>query len=173
MADGGRPLPMDRFIPGPDNTRTLRNALGRFPTGVTVVTISTPDGPMGITVNSFASVSLEPPLLLWCPGKASSRYEAFAGADRFAIHVLGQDHLDLAMGFAKRPDAFEGIALDDCPNGVPLIADCLARFECETVQRHEAGDHSIVVGQVTQASLRDGEALVFSEGMFGRFVGAV
>lgn len=173
MPDGGLPLPLSRFTPGPDNTRTLRDALGRFPTGVTVVTVATPDGPMGITVNSFASVSLDPPLLLWCPGKASSRFDAFAGADRFAVHVLGQDHLDMAQGFARRPDAFDGLTLDDCPHGVPLIADCLARFECETVQRHEAGDHMIVVGHVRTAALRDGEALVFSEGMFGRFVGAV
>jgi flavin reductase (DIM6/NTAB) family NADH-FMN oxidoreductase RutF len=128
---------------------------------------------MGITANSFASVSLDPPLLLWCPGKASSRFAAFATADRFAIHVLGQDHINLASGFARNADAFDGLALDDCPHGVPLIADCLARFECETVQRHDAGDHMIVVGQVVEAALQDGEALVFSEGLFGRFVGAV
>jgi len=173
MADGGLNMPLSRFTPGPDNTRALRNALGRFPTGVTVVTVRGEDGPMGITVNSFASVSLDPPLLLWCPGKASSRFDTFAGAERFAIHVLGQDHLDLAQGFARRADAFEGLALEDCPHGVPLLSDCLARFECRTVQRHDAGDHMIVVGHVENAALRDGEALVFSEGLFGRFVGAV
>lgn len=171
MADGAGPMRLERFSPGPDTGRAFRNAMGRFPTGITVITVQGPNGPMGITANSFASVSMDPPLLLWCPAKKSSRFEAFATADRFAIHVLGQGQLDVARGFAERANAFEGLALDPCPHAVPLLAECLARFECKTVQTHDAGDHMIVVGEVIEAGYRDGEALVFSEGMFGRFVG--
>jgi len=176
MADGAAPHMTDRprlvpFTPGPDTAREFRNAMGRFPTGVTVVTVQGTDGPIGITANSFSSVSIDPPLLLWCPAKRSSRFEAFARAPRFAIHILGQGQMEVARGFAQRADAFEGLALDPCPHAVPLLADCLARFECKTVQTHDAGDHMIVVGEVLEAGYRDGEALVFSEGMFGRFVG--
>ena len=81
--------------------RAFRDALGRFATGVTIVTCNGPDGPMGITANSFASLSLDPPLVLWSPAKSSRRYEAFVNATEFAIHVASYDQLDLCRDFAK------------------------------------------------------------------------
>ena len=83
------------FHPETAEARALRQALGRFATGVTVVTVAGPDGPTGMTVNSFTSVSLDPPLLLWCPARSSSRHDAFARAQAFAVHVLGAEQLDL------------------------------------------------------------------------------
>ena len=92
------------FVPGADNHRAFRNALGSFTTGVTVVTAMTSDGPIGMTVNSFASVSLDPPLVLWSPAKSSSRYGAFTGARHFAIHVLGADQDHLVQRVAARQE---------------------------------------------------------------------
>ena len=117
------------FVPGPDAARDFRDALGRFATGVTVVTCEA-DGPLGITANSFASVSLDPPLVLWSPARGSRRFDAFAGARHFAIHVLGAEQEALGAGFSSSGEAFEGLELERNAEGVPLIAGCLARFEC-------------------------------------------
>ena len=172
MADGALNMAeMQHTVPGPDTQRDFRNALGRFTTGVTVVTAATQDGPIGITVNSFASVSLDPPLVMWCPAKASHRYQYFVDAENFAIHVMGSDHSTIAQNFAKSPVAFDGLAASVNPNGVTVFDECIARYECTTVQRHDAGDHTIVVGHVTLAAHREGEALVFSRGLYGRFMG--
>lgn len=149
--------------------RALRNAFGRFATGVTIVTARTPSGPIGMTANSFSSVSMEPPLVLWCPAKNSSRYDAFAAAEHFAIHVLGADDEALALAFARRGDAFDGLDLEYNDNGVPVFDRCLARFECATHQIHDAGDHALVLGRVRSAAYREGEALIFSQGLFRRF----
>ena len=172
MADGALNMAeMQHTVPGPDTQRDFRNALGRFTTGVTVVTASTATGPIGITVNSFASVSLDPPLVMWCPAKASHRYKYFAEAENFAIHVMGSDHSAIAQNFARMPDAFDGLSTSVNPKGVTVFDDCIARYECTTVQTHDAGDHLIVVGRVTLAAHREGEALVFSRGLYGRFMG--
>lgn len=172
MADGaGVPDTMQETVPGPDTQRAFRDALGRFTTGVTVVTTLGPDGPVGITANSFASVSLDPPLVMWCPAKASSRYPAFSAAEHFAIHVMGAEHSGIAQAFARSATAFEAVAARANPNGVPVFDDCVARFECIKEQTHDAGDHMIVVGRVTLAAHREGEALVFSRGLYGRFMG--
>lgn len=149
--------------------RALRNAFGRFATGVTVVTAATSSGPIGMTANSFTSVSLDPPLVLWCAARSSARYAAFAEAKHFAIHVLGAHDKALALAFAKREDAFENVDLDYTELGIPVFDQCLARFECTTQQIHDAGDHALIVGQVRSASLREGEGLVFSQGSFGQF----
>lgn len=170
MADGTRHMTqMDRFDPGPDTQRQFRNALGQFATGVTVVTAQSPNGPIGMTANSFSSVSMDPALVLWCPAKSSSRYAAFTTADHFAIHVMGAEHEEIAMGFAKSGQAFDGLDVAMNTQGVPLLGDCLARFECTTHQIHDAGDHAIVLGRVTSAAFREGEALVFCQGGFRQF----
>jgi flavin reductase (DIM6/NTAB) family NADH-FMN oxidoreductase RutF len=161
---------MERFTPGPDTARAFRDALGRFATGVTVVTALAEDGPVGITANSFASVSLDPPLVLWSPARASSRFAVFAGAGHFAIHVLGQEHRDLAAHFVRNGRDFAGVATVSGPGGAPLIEGCLARFACRTAARHDAGDHLIVVGEVLEAGMRPGEPLVFSQGAYGHFL---
>lgn len=164
-------MPLRSFVPGPDRQRDLRDALGRFATGVTVVTTTTPDGPVGITANSFASVSLDPPIVLWSIARHSKRFAAFAECRHFAVHVLGAEQLDLGRRFARSGEAFAGLdhALSD--KGVPLIPGCLSRFECARMEGHDGGDHLIVVGRVTAAALREGEPLLFSGGGYGRFDG--
>lgn len=170
MADGSMHLnPLCGFDLTAQTQRQFRDTLGRFATGVTVVTAQSPQGPIGMTANSFSSVSMDPPLVLWCPAKSSSRYPHFAKAAHFAIHVLGGEDEALAMAFARAGDAFDGLDLEFNAQGVPLLTNCLARFECSTHQIHDAGDHAIVVGRVTSAAFREGEALVFSQGQFRRF----
>ncbi len=160
------------FVPGPETSRELRGALGRFATGVTVITTATEDGPLGITANSFASVSLEPPLVLWSPARFSRRFEAFAGAEHFAIHVLGEEQRAIGAGFSAAGDAFDGLPHGTNPEGCPVIDGCLARFECRAHARHDGGDHDIVVGRVLRASSREGRPLIFASGSYGRFTTA-
>ena len=156
------------FAPDAD-ARAFRDALGRFATGVTVVTILAASGPMGMTANSFASVSLDPPLVLWSPARASSRFDLFAGAEHFAIHVLAAEQADLAGRFTRGGDGFDGLAYRSGPEGVPLLPQPLARFDCRRAAIHDGGDHVIVVGRVLRAAMRPGEPLLFSQGRFGRF----
>ncbi|MBK5947044.1 flavin oxidoreductase [Rhodobacter veldkampii DSM 11550] len=162
----------DSFVPGPENPRALRDALGRFATGVTIVTARDADGAgVGITVNSFASVSLDPPLVLWSVAKSSNRHDLFAAADAFAIHVLGADQAGLCARFARQGAGFDGLAHGIGAAGVPLIAEALVVFECETEAHHPGGDHTILIGRVTRVILgADRAPLVFSQGAFGRFV---
>ena len=171
MPDGSmQALNALRRVDFTDNSgRPFRNALGRFATGVTVVTAKTPQGPIGMTANSFSSVSMDPPLVMWCPAKASSRFASFANASHFAIHVLGEDDEAIAMNFARSGQAFAGLDVSENRHGVPLLNRCLARFECTMHQLHEAGDHAIILGRVTSAAFREGEALIFSQGTFRRF----
>lgn len=165
------PAHLDSFVPGPDRKREFRDALGRFATGVTVVTTATADGPVGITANSFASVSLDPPIVLWSIGRQSKRFTAFAGCSAFAVHVLGAEQLELGKRFARSGDAFAGLRHDLNEAGVPLLLGCLSRFECTRIAAHDGGDHLIVVARVTAAALREGEPLLFSSGGYGRFNG--
>ncbi|WP_405363213.1 flavin reductase family protein [Roseobacter sp.] len=170
MADGTLQMAqMHGFTPGPDTQRQFRDALGQFSTGVTVVTVQAAQGPVGMTANSFSSISMDPPLVMWSPAKSSSRYAAFLQAEHFAVHVMGAEHEDIVMGFARSGQAFDGLDLELNVHGVPLLNDCLARFECSTHQVHDAGDHSIILGRVLSAASREGEALIFCRGRFRRF----
>jgi len=159
----------DSFIPGPETERRFRDALGLFATGVTVITAVGAKGPVGITANSFASLSLDPPLVLWSPARASRRFGAFASARHYAIHVLGAEQFALGRHFAREGLDFDlaDVALN--PEGVPVLTDCLARFECRRKAVHDGGDHAIVVGEVLRAAAREGAPLVFSAGQYGRF----
>ncbi len=156
----------EEFAPGADTERMFRDCLGRFASGVTIVTARTPQGYIGMTANSFSSVSMEPPLVLWCPAKSSSRYSFFAGAAHFSIHVLRADQEHVARGFARSGEAFDGLLVKENAKGVPVFDDCLARFDCATYQIHDAGDHSIVLGKVWNACFGVGEPLIFSQGRF-------
>lgn len=160
---------MTRFTPGPENARAFRDALGRFATGVTVVTCHSEHGPLGITANSFASLSLDPPLVLWSPARASRRFDAFASARHYAIHILSTRQHDLCQRFAKEGHDFDGLVWNAGANDVPLFDDCLARFECTRHAVHEGGDHAIIVGRVTSVSMTDGNPLLFSGGRYGGF----
>ncbi|AZQ67792.1 flavin reductase [Silicimonas algicola] len=158
---------MIRFVPGPDSQTDFREALGAFATGVTVVTCRSSHGPLGITANSFSSVSLDPPLVLWCPAKSSSRFDAFVRAKRFAIHVLRRDQQPLCRRFASEGLAFEGLDWREDAAGVPELDGCLARFECASEAVHDAGDHAIVVGLVLAVTRQRGEPLIFAGGRYG------
>lgn len=172
MADGGAFTPMQRFTPGPETARAFRDALGLYATGVTVITTGSAQGPVGITANSFASVSLDPPLVLWSPAKTSSRFDAFEAAEHYAIHVLAEDQTNLCGRFSRDGYDFEGLDWAADAQGTPLIEGCLARFECHRVAVHEGGDHLIIVGEVTGAEMRAGAPLVFASGRYGRFTAA-
>lgn len=154
---------------GHDDARALRDVLGCFGTGVTVVTAQTPGGPLGITANSFASVSLEPPLVLWSPAMASRRFAAFEAAAHFAIHVLHEGQLELARAFSASGDAFGGTGWEFNTEGVPVLTGCLARIECQKVAAHDAGDHAIIVAQVLRSQRHPGRPLLFVQGEYGRF----
>ena len=156
------------FEPDSDNTRLLRDAFGRFATGVTVVTTGSADGPVGITANSFSSVSLEPPLVLWMPDKGSRRFRYFEDTEHYAIHVLSHEQAAVCNGFVRNAHAFDQLPYRTDENGVPLIENCLARFECKRYAAYEGGDHLIVLGQVTQAEMRNGDALTFFAGKLGQ-----
>ena len=157
------------FTPSADNTRLLRDAFGRFATGVTVITTASAQGPVGITANSFSSLSLEPALVLWSPAKGSRRFDDFANAPRFAIHILAEDQAHVCEGFAGNKHAFDGLDYLTCDAGVPLINNCLARLECRHVATHPGGDHVIVVGEVIKAEINEGDALGFFAGKYGVF----
>ncbi|RMC34761.1 flavin reductase [Paracoccus alkanivorans] len=161
---------MRSFTPSPENSREFRDALGRFGTGITVVTAGSEDGPVGITANSFASVSLEPPLVLWSPAKASRRFAHFQAAEYFAIHVLSHRQEQICHGFARSAYAFDKLDWVRNENGVPLIEGCLSRFECRRRATYEGGDHMIVVGEVTRATTTDGAPLLFYRGSLGEFL---
>ncbi|MDP3195278.1 flavin reductase family protein [Tabrizicola sp.] len=169
MADGG--LKTAEIVPDAANARVFRDALGRFATGVTVVTIQGPDGPMGFTANSFSSLSLDPALVLWSPAKASQRYPFFAAASHYAIHVLGQHQSDLPARFSRGGSGFDGLDWHRNSEGVPVLPGALARFDCAQHATHDGGDHLIIVGQVLRLALEEGEPLVFAKGRFGSFTG--
>ncbi|WP_372840037.1 flavin reductase family protein [Phaeovulum sp.] len=157
--------------PDPANQRAYRDALGRYATGVVVVTAREADGggPLGITVNSFASVSLDPPLVLWSAARSSVRHAHFTKATAFAVHVLGADQANLAARFSRNGTDFSGLAFTLNEFGVPLLPDALARFECATETLHEGGDHTIILGRVSRYSVgHDGPPLVFTHGRYAQ-----
>ncbi|TMV09183.1 flavin reductase family protein [Ruegeria sediminis] len=158
------------FTPGPDTKLAFREALGCFGTGVTVITTGTENGPVAITVNSFSSVSLDPPLVLWCLGKESNRYDAFSTAKNYAIHVMSEDQHDQALRFARNGWVFSHADWTPDEAGTPLLSGCLARFDCRLSAQHEAGDHVIVVGEVKRVMYRTGKGLMFKRGQYGGFI---
>ncbi len=127
----------------------FRNALGLFATGITVITSMDGDTPMGLTANSFNSVSLDPPLVLWSMAKSSSMLSAYQKAPGFCIHVLGSDQQELSNRFAGRAeDRFANLDWQKSQLGLPLISGCVAHFECRSEHQYEGGDHIIFVGRV-------------------------
>ncbi|QMU59741.1 MAG: flavin reductase [Boseongicola sp.] len=160
---------MLQFTPGPDTSRAFRDALGSFATGVTVVTCKSTEGPLGITANSFASLSLDPPLVIWSPARASKRFAAFEAANDYAIHIMSCDQFELCSGFARDGWDFSKADWEENASGVPLLNNCIARFECTRHAIHDGGDHAIIVGRVTNAATQLGDPLIFSKGSYGRF----
>ncbi|WBU57576.1 flavin reductase family protein [Paracoccus sediminicola] len=158
---------MTSFTPDHDHARAFRDALGSFATGVTVVTIPSATGPQGLTANSFASLSLAPPLVLWSPGKFSRRHDLFAQAPYFSVHVLAEDQRDLAERFTRGGAQFDGLDLAASPEHVPVIPGVLTRFDCALHDSHDAGDHTLVIGHVLRVEAGRGRPLVFAQGDWG------
>jgi 3-hydroxy-9,10-secoandrosta-1,3,5(10)-triene-9,17-dione monooxygenase reductase component len=149
-------------------TAEFRNALGSFATGVTIVTTLDEAGqPIGVTVNSFNSVSLDPPLVLWSLAKDSLSFPAFSKAGHFAVHVLTDSQRDLARRFARSGEnKFSDIEWQGGVLGSPLLADHASRFECRTQHQYEGGDHVIMVGEVTAFHTSDAAPLLYHAGQF-------
>lgn len=148
--------------------KEFRNALGQFATGVTVITTLDKDGnKVGMTANSFSSVSLDPMLVLWSIAKTAGAFEIFNEADHFAIHVLNADQQQVSNQFAsKAVDRFEGIDCNVGHGGVPLLTDYSAVFQCDTEARYEGGDHIILVGRVVDFDYKSHAPLLFHAGRY-------
>lgn len=155
----------------PFDQRQFRDALGCYPTGVAIITA--PDGQgghVGITANSFSALSLDPPLVLWSLDKRAYSREAFHSAGYFGVNVLSTDQVELSRHFSKRHvDKFASIAVELGAGSVALIEDCAARFECQTHQTYEGGDHIIFVGEVVAFEYNSELApLAFSGGSYAQ-----
>ena len=148
------------------DNRDLRNAFGSFMTGVTVVTAVSDTGEkVGFTANSFTSVSVEPPLLLICPSNKLSSFEVFNNCDYFAVNVLAEDQQDISNTFASaKGDRFENIKWHTDDNGCPIIEGAVAHFSCSTYNNIAAGDHILLVGQVTDFSANEKLGLGYAKG---------
>ena len=149
----------------------FRQVLGHLPTGVTVVTAHHPSGPVAMSANSVTSVSLQPPLILFCPAKSSTSWPKIHAGGRFCVNVFAAHHEEISQRFAAvGVDRFAGVAWHSRPSG-PALDDAVAWIECTIDAVHEAGDHLIVVGAVDQLETREGEAnpLVFFRGRYGSF----
>ena len=151
--------------------RALRQAFGRFGTGVTVVTTQSQFGPLGMTVNSFSSVSLDPPLVLWSAASDSKRHDVFAETENFCIHVLGAHQKAIAAHFASQGHDFKDVGFSHGPGGAPQLDGCLAVFHCTRFAVHPAGDHSVILGRIIAAaeSAAASDGLLFERGRFGTF----
>ncbi|MEU6041221.1 flavin reductase family protein [Actinomadura sp. NPDC047616] len=150
---------------------TMRRAMGRFATGVAVVTTSVDGTPHGMTVNSLTSVSLDPPLLLVCLTIGARSTDAVTRAGRFAVSILSARQEQLALRFARRgEDHFAGLEVTYERHEVPVIPDAFAHLECEVERHFVAGDHVVVIGQVRSICEREGEPLGFLAGRFSDIV---
>jgi flavin reductase (DIM6/NTAB) family NADH-FMN oxidoreductase RutF len=156
----------------PIDPRDFRNALGTYATGVTIITASGSNGkPYGLTCNSFASVSLNPPLVLWSLVLYSSSLSVFQNAGHFAVNVLGASQQALANKFARSSeDKFVGVEWTPGVGNAPLLKDSVANFQCRAVNRYYGGDHVIFLGAVEAYAYNRNEPLLFARGGYGRFV---
>jgi len=150
--------------------RAYRDALGCYPTGVALVTRADQGGARAMTINSFASVSLTPRLVLWSLDRGSDRFDAFLAAEHYAINVLAADQSQLSSACAMTDDLVSaGGRWAPGVNGAPLVAGAIAWFECTRVAVHPGGDHVIIVGEVTGFDMpRQAPALVFHKSVYGQ-----
>ena len=163
---------VDRSAPAPFGTAAFRAALGRFATGVTLVSAAAPSGPLGLVVNAFTSVSLEPPLIAICPSRRSFTWSRMRRCGLFGVNVLGAAHADYVRRVAY-PDADRFIGIDHqlTETGVPRICSAIAFLECAPVSEQLAGDHWIVIARVHHlVADHRRDPLIFSDGRLGSFV---
>lgn len=157
------------------DTRTFRDVLGHFASGVTVVTAVTDDGPVGFTCQSFTSLSLDPPLVALAPGKSSTSWPRIAAAGAFCVNILEADQAELCRSFAvsgtEQGDKFAGIGWSPARSGAPVLQGVLAWVDCTLLAVHDAGDHELVLGRVIDLGVGDGEPLLFYRGRFEHLAG--
>ena len=148
----------------------FRHACGRFPTGIAIATVNDATGtPHGLTVSSFTSLSLDPPLVLICLGHAVTIIDCFRAARHFGLSILAEDQRSISERFARRgQDRFDGIRWHAGEFGVPLLDGALAAIECAVHERIGAGDHDILIGRMLRARVREGRPLVHWAGKYGR-----
>ena len=161
--------PPRQALPPSFSTPEFRAALGMFATGVTIVTARTADGKVvGLTANSFNSVSLAPPLVLWSLARAAGSMAVFSAGSHYAINVLAADQMPLAERFAtKGADRWSGVTFDEGLGGAPLLHGAAATFECFNRSRYEEGDHVIFVGEVERCERREGaQPLIYHGGRY-------
>ena len=146
------------------DTGAYRKVLAQFPTGVAVMTVLLADGrPLGITINSFSSVSLSPPVILWSISRSTPSYSAFAGATHFAVNFLAEGQKDLSTKFSRpSEDKFSGVEWASGLDGVPILVGCTAYMECSLRERIVVGDHDIILGDVLGFSSTDKQPLVYA-----------
>lgn len=144
----------------------LRDTLGCFPTGVAVATTITTDGtPVGLTINSFNSVSLDPPLILWSLANTAPSFDAFNTHGAFTINILGSDQSQLCCQFSNpSPDKFAGVRWRAGHKGTPVLNDVMVTLECDTYRVVDGGDHRVFLGQVKRMRRREAQPLVFHRG---------
>lgn len=153
---------------GRDDARAFRRALGHFGTGVAVITAAGDPHPVGVTVNSFSSVSLDPPLVLWSAANGATSLPAFLAASGFAVNVLASDQADVSARFAKSGgNKFEEFGHEVGGHGAPLLPGCVARFECRRFSEVPGGDHTIMIGEVERFARYGGTPLIFAQGRYG------
>lgn len=146
----------------------FRHALSRFASGVTVITTIDAAGRRhGITVSAFCSVSLEPPLILICIEKSTASHHALEENESFVVNILREDQQHYSDQFASHlPDKFHGIKFDENEKGIPVLNDVLANLECRRANAHDNGDHTIYIGAIERATIRDGKPLVYFHGNY-------
>ena len=154
--------------PRSHSSTELRKALGQFATGVTVITTRSADGsPVGLTVNSFSSVSLDPPLLLWCLGRSSASFDVFRLAEQHLVNVLAASQVEISNRFASRgADRFAGVRWSPTDTGLPRLDGCIAWFECAVRSRYEEGDHLILVCRIESFEIVGGPPLIFHDSRY-------
>lgn len=150
-----------------DDTRAFRRALGQFATGVTVMTTTVSERQVGMAVNSFAAVSLDPPLVSWSIRNESRSLNAFARGEHFAVNVLADDQVETSALFSRpQENAFDNVSWNPGIHGDPILNDAIAHFECTVEATHEGGDHVIIIGRVNKFTRLSGAPLVFFAGQY-------
>ena len=155
--------------PGSLNEKVFRDACTHFASGVTIATVQAPDGSLhGLTVSSFTSVSMEPPLILICIGHGCPFLSYFRSSTHFGVNVLEESQRDLSVTFAEKEEGrFEGVDWHPGTTGVPLLAGCVATFECQVMSILEAGDHAIFLAEVLHAASHGGRPLLYYHRQYG------
>ena len=157
----------------PTEAAHFRKVLGRYPTGVVVVTTAHEGELHGMAANSFTSVSLDPPLVAFCPARSSSTWPRMRPAGKVVINILGHDAEEMSRRFAARDiDRFAGVEHWAAPSGMPVLEAAVGWLDCTLEAEYDGGDHTIVVARVEALGLREGDSLVFMGGAYGRFSAA-